>query len=513
MQLKPAFVLACIILVYLVSGIASLNAVSVTADEPSHLAFGIRMLRAKPERPVPEKDNSKMPISALNALPRAAEQLLQPGLKKTDNGASDILHGRYITLALSVITILLVYRWSSQLYGTHAGLFSAFLMALCPNNQANAILVTTDAYASLFLLAAMYSIWKYCNQRSLKNLILFSVLLAAAQLAKQSLFHLYVLVPLCIIIYGIAMRLRFDFKKVLLHVMICLAVSWLVINAGFAFYKINNRLGDFRFMSNLFQKVQQWLPAGTPVPVSYSFVEGLDQAKYYDQLGGGLAHSSFGTVNILGKSVPGGSLWYYFFITILFKTPLSFLFFIALAKWRMLKNGKLQKIMANEFFLLAPVLYFILLMSFMYNTQCGMRHIIFIYPLLLVFCGSIFSQVKTKAQKMAVLIPSLLLPLSLAPYWNNYYAYTNELVWDKTNAYRIVGTGNLNITQAYNYLQEYLRQHSDVHYAPAQPVAGQFVVSVDEYMDVWNTGQYKWLQHYKPVGNVAYCYLLFDIRP
>ncbi len=451
-----------------------------------------------------------MPVSALNVLPRAAEQFFSKDLHKLDNGASDVMHGRYITLFFSVCTILLVYRWAYQLYGTAAGLFSAFLMALCPNNLANAVLVTTDAYASFFLLAVMYALWKFCNTRRAKYFIIFSVLLALAQLVKQSLFHLYIIVPLCLLLYSIALRQKPNVKNILVALLAVLLINVLLINAGFLFYRVGYRLDDFSFMSRLFQTVQQIVPGGLPVPVSYAFVQGLDQAKYYDQLGGGLPGSSFGTVNSLGKSVPGGALWYYFFITILFKTPLSNLFFILWAKVKLLKKFTIQLFFANEFFLLAPVVYFLLLMSFMYNTQCGMRHIIFIYPLLFVFCGSIIPGIKSSIQMLSVLISCLFLPLSLTQYWNNYYAYTNELIFDKTNAFRIVGTGNLNITQAYNFLQDYLLAHPDVQYAPVMPQSGRFVLSVDEYMDVWNTGQYKWLQQYQPVGHVAYCYLLFE---
>ena len=68
--------LAFIILVYLVNGIIAIPTLSITADEGSHLSYGIRMLKGNPERIDPEKDNSKMPISVINALPRAVEQLI-----------------------------------------------------------------------------------------------------------------------------------------------------------------------------------------------------------------------------------------------------------------------------------------------------------------------------------------------------------------------------------------------------------------------------------------------------
>jgi len=32
-----------------------------------------------------------------------------------------------------------------------------------------------------------------------------------------------------------------------------------------------------------------------------------------------------------------------------------------------------------------------------------------------------------------------------------------------------------------------------------------------EYLDINNTGKYKWLRQFEPIKEVEYCYLLFDI--
>ena len=135
---KKYLLLFLMIILYLANGISSLNVISITSDEGSHLSYGIRILKGNPERVNPEQDNSKMPISALNAIPRGMEQVFSKNLKKSDYGERDTINGRYMTLLFSVMTILLVFVWSKQLYGINAGLFSTFIMVLCPNNIANA---------------------------------------------------------------------------------------------------------------------------------------------------------------------------------------------------------------------------------------------------------------------------------------------------------------------------------------------------------------------------------------
>lgn len=144
------FWLAAIVLFHIINGVVFLRAQSLTADEPSFYEYAVRFLQGKPDRIYPASDNSKMPVTVLNTLPRVAEHLLHPQLRKTDGGFSDILNGRYVSLLISVLILLLVYLWASQLYSKRAGLFAAFLYSVCPNCLSNAGLVTTDIYSVFF---------------------------------------------------------------------------------------------------------------------------------------------------------------------------------------------------------------------------------------------------------------------------------------------------------------------------------------------------------------------------
>ena len=191
--------LGLIIIFYFINGINYLQKQSITADEGTFMNYAIRYVKGQPARVTPLTDNSKMPVTALNLLPRMAEEVFTRGdEQKNDWGFADTMHGRYVTLAISIFTILLVFTWSKELYGKWAGLFSAFLISFCPNSLANAGLVTTDSYAVLFLLLSMYLLWKFCRVRTTRHFILFSCAVAASQLVKQSLFHLYVLIPGCV---------------------------------------------------------------------------------------------------------------------------------------------------------------------------------------------------------------------------------------------------------------------------------------------------------------------------
>lgn len=506
--------LTLLIIFYLLNGISYLRAQSLTFDESSFLSYAARLVKGHPERIYPVTDNSKMPVCAVNLIPRAVSQLLHPGLKKTDNGASDVFAGRYITLLISVLIILVAYCWSKQLYGPWAGLFSAFLVSFCPNIIANAGLVTTDSYSALFLLLTTYSLWKFCMNASVKYFIIFSLLVAVSQLVKQSLANLYILYPVMLCIYYFVHRPPLSRRIFIKNVILFIFINWLVINLGFYFLGTNTPIGNYHFESNAFLKLQRIFPSWVPLPFPHAFITGLDLSKYYDQIGGGnFTMSSFGKVTILGNSSTGGSFWYYYFVSLFFKTPLSNLIFIfgglaVISKYRSKKD-----FFKNEFFLVAPVVYFLFYMSFLYKTQIGVRQIIFIYPLLYILCGSLFHWLKGIYLRSAVLVLSCFLVVSVLRYWRNYYPYTNELIFDKTMAYDYVGSANLEFNQSDLFIAKYLREHPEVKMAGYQPGTGLFLIKLNDYMDVWNLHKYDWIRRFKPIGNVACNPLLIFVNP
>src|SRR4051812_21681815 len=129
----PAYWLRTILFaIFFVNGLIYIPKQSVTYDEGNHLNYAVRFVKRQPDKVKPLDDASTMPISALNTIPRIVEQVLHKNLQKNDNGEQDIIHGRIITLLLSLLIGWYVYRWSKALYGEDAGLFSLFLFCFCP---------------------------------------------------------------------------------------------------------------------------------------------------------------------------------------------------------------------------------------------------------------------------------------------------------------------------------------------------------------------------------------------
>jgi hypothetical protein len=240
------------------------------------------------------------------------------------------------------------------------------------------------------------------------------------------------------------------------------------------------------------------------MPFPLPFIEGLDMAKYCDQVGGGIyGKSSFGKVTILGRESTGGAFWYYYFVTLFFKTHVAIMAMFAVA------IGKLKRRWAwDEMVLMAPVLYFLVVMSFFYQTQVGIRHVIFIYPLVFLLISSLLRNMPGRALRWFLALASVYLVLSVGYYWGNYFPYTNEFITDKKNAWRFVGSSNLELEQGQKFALAYIHSHPGISFAPAQPSQGVFLVKTSQYLNIWNKPEWEWLRKGEVVGEVAFNWLL-----
>ncbi len=103
---------------------ASIRGKSLTYDAPDHLRYGLGILHGDATR----FDDSKMPISAWNALPkRFAEELGPAGSGSLRDFLAADGTARYPTILAFLLLAWLVFRWSRQLYGVAAGFLSLFL--------------------------------------------------------------------------------------------------------------------------------------------------------------------------------------------------------------------------------------------------------------------------------------------------------------------------------------------------------------------------------------------------
>ena len=162
-------------------------------------------------------------------------------------------------------------------------------------------------------------------------------------------------------------------------------------------------------------------------------------------------------------------------------------------------------------FLLGLIFYFLIALGVQNNVQIGIRHALMIYPLLYVLCGFIIgTSLPVQTLKW---LTTIIIIYSLLTYYKSFYpnliSYSNELIFTKKNAYKVMADSNIDFGQGWYALEKYLKEHPDVRIIGDQPEDGTFVIGVNDYLDLKNNNRYYWIRKLRPSTHINHCFLLF----
>lgn len=508
-----------LLIIYASVQVYCINQLTINDDEGSFASYGVTILKLHPNKDVLLYE-SKLPITALNMIPRAAEQIINPHLKKTwPASTSDVIHGRYISLLFSILLGLLIFKWSKEIYSEKTALIVFSLYLLCPNFLAHGIFVSSDIFACFFMTLALYFFWKFSFQFSTKYFFLMSVATGFAQISKFSMFHLFIIFLLLALIVFISKKdvsrpSNITIRKAAFFTSLFILTNWIIICASHLFYQIFLPIKDYTFMSSTFKELQKaflgFMPR-FPVPLPSSYIRSMDAVMYFDQLGGGFKHSLNGPVYLLGKSSNYG-FWYYYFVTLFYKLPISILLLWIGSICLFIRNFQKSTFTKTDVFLILPAVYFLIYMNFFYSTQLGVRHIMIIFPVLFVFSGKMVAFLLEK-KKILLYVLFAYQIVSVFRYFPDFLPYTNEFILDKKLAYKKFADSSLGYGEAKNYLSEYLRQHDKAIFQPEKPMAGEIIMPASEIvnLNIATMHKYDWVRSLKPVGHIHSQYLIFDV--
>ncbi|WP_301926450.1 glycosyltransferase family 39 protein [Ferruginibacter sp.] len=514
------------LLLYAACNFYCITRLSVTGDESNYYKYGINILKNEPQKKLANGVpvyNSQMPIVAINALTRAIPQLFNPALKhNSQQTLTDVTIGRIFSVISALLLACYVLVWSTKLYGRRGGFFSLTLYMLCPNILAHSQMVGTDVYSFLVCTATCYYAWQFNRSRQMKYLLLVSLALGIGQISKQSLLLLYPVVIgfLMLQVYQDKLLLREKIWILFRQTFIIAIISLLVINTGFLFNNTGKTLKEYHFISSKFKNLQQQFSFANavPMPLPEPYVLGFDYVSFNAETPPGIdGLSSYGSGTFLGQAFTGQRIWYYYSICFLYKLPIPFLiiFFAAIAAYWI--NRKRSLFMHNEIFLLLPVAFIFVSFSLFNTMYLGIKNVLFLLPLLFIFCGSLVSNLLYYLKpKLFISITCTLLiweGLSVASYFPHFLPYTNEFIYNKKDAFKIFGDANIYFQEGWILAKEYLDKHPDIQFEPQEPVHGKVMVSLEKYFDYWHDGKMKWLTnlHLEPVSHFDSQYLIFDV--
>lgn len=484
-----------------------------TYDEHSHYKYGNNILNGNSTR----VSDSKMPISAWNALPAKIAEYLPEGFLKTFLIKHII--ARLMTTVFSVLAGYTVFLWTRRLYGFAPALFSLGLYVLDPNIIAHSQLITTDVYVMGMILISSYWFWRFVKSKSWHDCLIFSAMLGLAQLMKYTAIVLYPLFALILLIHDWPV-IKDVFKtharggvirmgvKYLTYMLVALFISILIINIGFLFNGTFTPFNEYQFRSTQFQELQQKISFIVPTP--YPYLDGLDWITQREDTGIG-----YGSIYLFGTLQDEGFPGYFFFAT-LFKEPVATQLFIwAAIGIYFLSQQKRKTFLQNEMFLLIPVLFFTIYFNFFYNAQIGFRHYLVVFPLLFVFAGNLMVGWSSFQGWRKFIFVGLFgyLFVSVLSYFPYYIPYFNELVWDKTQTYKILADSNLDWGQSRVDLNKYFAENPDAKYPTTVPESGHFIVSANHLVGIISDpDRFAWLrENFEPVDTVAYSYFVYNI--
>lgn len=509
------WIAAGILVAHMAVAALSARGQSLTYDESSHFRYGMQILEGNSDR----FDDSKMPISALNAFPVVVALRVWP--EALDGSWQPERIGRITTILFSGAVGLILFLWSREWYGGAAGVAAAFLYASEPNILAHAGLITTDVYAAGMTAVTLYTFWRFLERPRLGTALVSSLMLGLSQLAKYTCISLYVILPLLAVAHtvgkqrrGTPGRVGRTILKTAAVVGLFLLVSLIIINAGFLFNRSLTPLREYTFRSDVMTWIQGSVPGlgGVPVPVPYPYLEGLDLVRYRDVAGEG-----YGQVYLLGQARMVGGFPGYFFVASLFKMPLAEQLIVLAAMVIYFFRRRAQGFWDREVFLLGPAALYAVYFNFLFSAQIGLRLYLVVFPLLIVFGSSVCRDWRGLSARGRALLAAagLWMLASVASYYPHFIPYFNELVWDRLHAYRILSDSNIDYGQGKGYLAVYLAEHPQASFEPLEPVLGTVVISVDRLTGVRDSpAWYRQLsRRLEPVGHIAYSYLVYDLGP
>ncbi|MCM8804569.1 MAG: glycosyltransferase family 39 protein [Candidatus Omnitrophica bacterium] len=329
---------------------------------------------------------------------------------------------RFPMILLGILLGFFIYKWSKDLYGEFAGLFSLFIFTFCPNFLAHSCLVTTDVPFTLFFIMTLYFLFKFCETDN-KKFLIFSGFSFGLSLSTK--FTGIILMPFILFIL-IFIEIKDNFReKMKLYrndfLIYLFLIPFLILLFSYGFFGFKN------------------------------FIFGIKRIIFETTERG---HMSY----LNGKFSEKGWL-YYFIFAFFYKTPIPLIILIFISIFLSLKIDK------KERFLITPaIIYFIF--SSLSKKQIGIRYILPFYALVYIFVGRLFihhQKLKIKKEIKILILFFLITWFSFVSFkiHPHYIAYFNQIAGGPQNGWKYLIDSNVDWGQDLKELKKYLQKEGN----------------------------------------------------
>ncbi|HEX8462313.1 MAG TPA: hypothetical protein VF623_12820, partial [Segetibacter sp.] len=219
---------------------------------------------------------------------------------------------------------------------------------------------------------------------------------------------------------------------------------------------------------------------------------------------------------LLGELKLQGTFWYYYLVVLFYKLPIGTMLCSLACVPLFLFKFRLKAFADSYLFLLLPVIFFWVILSFFNQFQTGIRHILLVFPLLFIGLGRLFIFLKEKGKFAKILggVAVAYTLISVAVFYPYIIPYTNEFITNKKTVYKKILDTSIDYSQVHLDMKQFLSSHPGYKNISTVPATGKYAITMNQLFDKekWKTSPYNWYQKIEPSGLERYVVLLYDIK-
>jgi len=512
MPVRQRKIFGVIILVHLVLTAFYISKQGVIFDEPDYFTYVFQWAKGHPERDWPIMD-SKTPMMAISLIPVLLKPFLPDHLLR-DDVFFYLKAGRPFMYVFQLLGAFTVCCWMQRTTGRAKWIIPFLFYCFDPLVFSYGMFIGSDLPTASLLITMMYTAWRYALTGNRRYWFILCTTSALGVVTKASMIYCY---PLLMLLFGyVAIKnSAFNGRRAFLNIVSFAAIQLIIVNLAYYGKGSFTPFGNLHFTSHLLGSIQASAAflSNLPVPFPQAFIQGFDLLQHNAEIGGCNPASTYNGIWLFGKLSCDKPVWYYYIVNAAVKMPLMIWFMFLLFAWRLIVNKGIEEKIKSNIFLWVPFVFFFLILSFVNKFQIGIRHAIILLPFFYIALSSTFNWLYQK-NRLVFYCLVLLHMMSVIRYWPNLIAYTNELVWNKTKAYKIIRDSSLDYGQSIPWVQTFVREHPGYKLPTNLPDTGKFAITVGHLFSD-REGPLKniaWLrENFEPVDNYRYTILLFNI--
>ncbi|HEX2270105.1 MAG TPA: glycosyltransferase family 39 protein, partial [Pyrinomonadaceae bacterium] len=368
---------------------------------------------------------------------------------------------RMVAGILTLLTALLVFFGTRELFGPGAAFIALTLFTFDPNLLAHGALITTDIGLACFMFLSVYMFYRFLRLPSAARLIVAGVSVGLVLAVKHTgllVLPILFLLAICEIIFYFFQtnREKIGHKSFkLLGSLALITLIGFVVLWSFYRFRYEARPAGLQMNPPLVEYVKGLKPSEA-WPISTAARWRILPESYLYGLADVRLTANYYTSYVLGKVYAHG-VWFYFPVAFLIKTTAGVLALLLLSLGvvaaRHLKRRR------EIVFLIVPVIFY-LLVAMTVGMNIGVRHILVVYIFLYVLIGGAAWALIQKSRKWAYVVGVLLLVhvASSVLAFPNYIAYANELWGGPSQTHKYLTDSNSDWGQQLKSVKQYLDQ-------------------------------------------------------